>query len=288
MRIALIGADGQLGSDLGPSLSREEVIPFLWPDFDITRPALVRDRLSGLRPDIIINTAAFHRVDECEDRVEEAFSVNAFAVRELARLSKEIGAVLVHFSTDYVFDGRKGTPYVEDDPPLPLSVYAASKLAGEYFVRAICEKYYLIRTCGLYGTAGCREKGRNFVESMLLLAQSGQPIRVVADQWVTPTSTEELAARVAELLGTDRFGLYHMTNEGQCSWFEFAQAIFDFLHKPVRVIPVDSATYGARARRPAFSVLENRNAKAAGITDFSPWHEALERYLKKKGLGPPA
>jgi len=284
MRIALIGADGQLGTDLLHALEGEELFPLYYPAFDVTKPWEARQVLAEIRPEVVINTAAFHRVDECEDRIEEAFLVNAFAVRDLALACRDMDATLVHFSTDYVFDGRKTVPYVEEDPPFPLSVYGGSKLAGEYFIRAISEKYFLIRTCGLYGLAGCREKGRNFVEAMLSLEQSGKPIRVVNDQWMTPTSTEELAERVAELASSGQFGLYHMTNEGRCTWYEFASAIFSYIGKKVEIIPVDSKSFGAKARRPAFSVLENKKAKAVGLADFSPWQEALESYLRKKRL----
>lgn len=284
VKVALIGADGQLGSDLLPILPKERCIPLYYPDFDITEPRKTRDVLFAHKPDVVINTAAYHRVDECEDYPEPAFRVNALAVRDLALICSKLDAALVHFSTDYVFDGEKRTPYVEEDAPKPLSVYGVSKLAGEYFVRSICQKYFLIRTCGLYGRAGCREKGTNFVELMLHLETSGRPLRIVNDQWVTPTSTEELAARVVELIGKGRYGLYHLTNEGQCTWYEFGRTIFSLLGKTVELVPIDSQTYGAKARRPAYSVLENKRAKEIGLAGFSPWLEALKSYLKKKGL----
>jgi dTDP-4-dehydrorhamnose reductase len=284
MKVALIGADGQLGSDLLPILPKERCLPLYYPDFDITEPRKMRDILFAHKPDVVINTAAYHRVDECEDYPEPAFRVNALAVRDLALVCSELDAALVHFSTDYVFDGEKRTPYVEEDAPNPLSVYGVSKLAGEYFVRSICQKYFLIRTCGLYGRAGCREKGTNFVELMLHLETSGRPLRIVNDQWVTPTSTEELAARVVELIGRGCYGLYHLTNEGQCTWYEFGRTIFSLLGKRVELVPIDSQTYGAKARRPAYSVLENKRAKEIGLVKFSPWPEALKNYLKKKGL----
>jgi dTDP-4-dehydrorhamnose reductase len=284
MKIALIGADGQLGSDLCQTLRDELLIPLYYPEFDITRPDETRTVLREIRPDVVINTAAFHRVDDCEDLIEEAFRVNAFAVRDLALTCRDLEATLVHFSTDYVFDGRSSRPYVEEDPPQPLSAYGASKLAGEYFVRAVCEKYFLVRTCGLFGLAGCLGKGRNFVETMLHFSQDGRTLRVVNDQWVTPTSCEELAARLAEMIKTNDYGLYHMTNEGRCTWFEFASAIFDLIGRPVEIAAVDAAAFGAKARRPAFSVLENKRAKAIGLTDFSEWREALKAYLRKRGL----
>ncbi len=284
MTIALIGADGQLGSDLRRVLPAAGTIPLVFPDFDVTRPEHIHETLGRLAPDVVINTAAFHRVDECETRPHEAYLVNALAVRSLAAFCREAGAVLVHFSTDYVFDGRKTSPYTEDDAPEPLSVYAVSKLAGEGFLRDSGADYFLVRTCGLYGITGPRDKGRNFVDAMAGRADRPEPVRVVADQTATPTSTAELAVRVAALLGTRRFGLYHMTNEGACTWFEFAREIFRRLGRGPEVVPVTSEAYGAAARRPAYSVLDNRRMREAGLPEFSPWPEALGGYLRAKGL----
>src|SRR4030042_1587346 len=177
MRIAVIGADGQLGSDLVETLAGDEVLPLYSPEFDVTRPERMRRVLQALRPDTVINTAAFHRVDECEDNPEMSFRVNSIAVRDLARLASDLGFILVHFSTDYVFDGRKKAPDVEADPPTPLNVYAVSKLAGEFFLRALTEKHFLIRPCGLFREARSREKGYNFVDRMIALAEEGKPLR---------------------------------------------------------------------------------------------------------------
>jgi dTDP-4-dehydrorhamnose reductase len=286
MRIAVIGADGQLGSDVVKTLARDEVFPLYYPEFDVTRPERMRSVLQGLRPEAIINTAAFHRVDECEDNPETSFRVNTIAVRDLARLASELGFILVHFSTDYVFDGQKKAPYTESDPPNPLNVYAVSKLAGEFFVRALVEKHFLIRTCGLFGEASSREKGYNFVDRMIALAEEGKPIRVVDDQWVSPTSTAELAERTSDLIRTDRYGLYHLTSEGQCTWFQFAQEAFSLLGRRPRLEPVDSKNFAAKARRPLYSVLENKRAREIGLRDFSPWKDALRDYLGRKGLIP--
>ncbi len=283
MKIAIIGADGQLGSDLMKALKGEELFPLYFPDFDITNPPKTKKVLSKLNLEMVINTAAYHRVDECEDNPQKAFEINSIAVRDLALICQELKLTLIHFSTDYVFDGRKRTPYVEDDPPNPLNVYAVSKLAGEYFVRHILERSFLIRTCGLYGEAGCWGKGYNFVDMMISLEKERKPLRIVNDQWVTPTSTSELASRIGELIQTKHYGLYHMTNEGQCTWFEFAQMIFELMGRKADLIPLDSEAYGARASRPLYSVLENRNAKRIGLSEFSPWEEALKDYLSKKG-----
>jgi dTDP-4-dehydrorhamnose reductase len=280
MKIAVIGADGQLGSDLVKVLAGDEVLPLYYPEFDITRPEKVRSVLLAIRPDTVINTAAFHRVDECEDDPETSFRVNAIAVRDLARLAGEAGFSLVHFSTDYVFDGRKRAPYIESDPPNPLNVYAVSKLAGEFFVRALTERHFLVRTCGLFGQASCLEKGYNFVDRMIALAEEGKPLRVVDDQWVTPTSTAELAERISVLIRTDHYGLYHLTSEGQCTWFQFAQEVFSLLGRSPRLEPVSSGAFAAKARRPLYSVLENKRAKETGLRDLSPWNEALKAYLQ--------
>jgi len=282
-RIALIGADGQLGTDLRKVLAGESVAPLYYPDFDITRPDSVRARLAALRPEVVINTAAYHRVDECEDHPEQALAVNALAVRELALICRDLGASLVHFSTDYVFDGRQSRPYVEEDAPGPLMVYGVSKLAGEFFVRNALERYFLVRSCGLYGEAGCLEKGGHFVDMIFRREEQGLPLRVVADQRVTPTSTVELARAVAELIRTENYGLYHLTNEGDCSWYEFAREAFDLVGRKPKLEAVDSSAYGSKAHRPLYSVLENRKAKAVGLRPLSHWTDALRDYLRRKG-----
>ena len=284
MKIAVIGADGQLGSDLVRALARDEVCPLFYPDFDVTRPQRMRSVLQDLRPSAVINTAAFHRVDECEDDPESSFRVNAIAVRDLARLAGELGFILVHFSTDYVFDGRKRAPYVESDPPNPLNVYAVSKLAGEFFVRSLAERHFLIRTCGLFGESSSKELGSNFVDRIIALAEEGKPLRVVDDQWVTPTLTAELAERTGDLIRTGEYGLYHLTSEGECTWFQFAREVFSLLGRKPRLEPVDSKSFAAKARRPLYSVLENKRAREIGLRDFSSWKDALKAYLEKKGL----
>jgi len=281
MKIALIGADGQLGSDLLDCLTGK-ITALTYPEFDITKTGASRERLAAVDPDVVINTAAFHRVDECEDKPELSFRVNSIAVRELALICRELGAALVHFSTDYVFNGEKKAPYTERDAPDPLSVYASSKLAGEYFVRHILEKHFIIRTCGLYGKAGCWGKGANFVDSMVAFQREGRAFQVVDDQRITPTATSELAQKIRELISTTEYGLYHMTNEGDCTWYEFASAIFDILGGKADMRPVDSAGYGARARRPAYSVLENEQAARIGMKPFRQWREALSEYLSDK------
>ncbi|MBI4379777.1 MAG: dTDP-4-dehydrorhamnose reductase [candidate division NC10 bacterium] len=279
MTTLLIGANGQLGSELRHAFKDHDLVPLVRADMEFTDPAQVRNALRKYRPGLILNTAAYHRVDECEEYPERAFAVNAIAVRDLAIAAGEIGAVLVHFSTDYVFDGRQPRPYRETDPPGPLSVYATSKLAGEYFVRATLERHFVIRTCGLYGLAGSSEKGGNFAETMLRLAREGREIRVVGDQVLTPTSAKELAHKVRQVVETDAYGLYHITNSGECSWYQFAAAIFELSGIRPRLSQTTSAAYGARATRPAYSVLENANLRSLGLDDLSYWRDALKEYL---------
>lgn len=283
MKIMIIGAGGQLGSELVNLLQYDTLIPLTHLDIEMTDYQQVNDIISSNVPDVVINTAAYHRVDECEDNIEKSFSINAYAVRTLAKICNELNTTLVHFSTDYVFGGEKRTPYVEDDMPNPLSVYAISKLAGEYFVRNICSRFFLIRTCGLYGAKGISGKGGNFIELMLKLARDKRPIRVVADQVVTPTYAKELALKVSQIIRTNEYGLYHATNDGGCSWYEFAKTIFDLTCINASLSPTTAADYGARARRPPYSVLENMNLKRIGLDDMSPWKEALKEYLIEKG-----
>jgi dTDP-4-dehydrorhamnose reductase len=283
MIIALIGADGQLGTDLAAVLPAETLRPLYYPEFDVTKPEAAAARLKDLRPAVVINTSAFHRVDECEDRGEEAFRVNSLAVRDLALACRAMDAVLVHFSTDYIFDGRKASPYAEDDRPGPLNLYAASKLAGEHLLASTWEQHFIVRTCGLFGRAGCLEKGRNFPETMIWLASQGRRIRVVADQIVAPTSTRELAGNIAALIRTQAYGLYHLTSRGECSWYEFARAVLDAAGLRADLMPVASREFGARARRPAYSILSDAKARALGLPGCSDWRTALAAYMEERG-----
>ncbi len=282
MRILLLGANGQLARDLVPALAHDEVIGLSHAELDITNGPPLEAIVRKYQPACLINTAAFHRVDDCEQQVEKSFAVNTVAVHNLVRAANCAGAVVVHFSTDYVFDGSKRAAYIESDRPNPLSVYGMSKLAGEMVVRAYAEKHFLVRTCGLYGHAGSSGKGGNFVETMLRLAREGNPIRVVNDQVLTPTSTRDLAAKLAPLLHTDRHGLYHMTNVGMCSWFEFAQEIFRLVGLAPDLQPTTTAAFGAKARRPLYSVLDNKAYREAGFSDFRPWQEALSDYIRAR------
>ena len=262
-----------------------EVTPVTHEQLEICSPEAVQQEVMKARPRLIINTAAFHRVDDCEEQAEKALSVNVIGVRNLAQAAEQAGAALAHFSTDYVFGGEKRAPYTEADLARPLSMYAISKLGGEFAARRYCSRHFVIRTCGLYGMGGSRSKGGNFVETMLKLAAQKKTIRVVADQIVTPTATADLAERVLPLIESERYGLYHMTSTGQCSWFEFAAEAFRLAKVEADLQPTDSRSFGAKARRPAYSVLDNGQQRAAGIAEFRPWKEALADYMRqRKGL----
>jgi dTDP-4-dehydrorhamnose reductase len=284
--IVILGARGQLGTDLQRTLVGFRVTPLAHADLDVREAEQVRSVLGDLRPDVVVNTSAFHQVDLCEDEAAMSFAVNAEAPARLARLAAELDFTLVHFSTDYVFNGRSSRPYGEADLPGPLSVYGTSKLAGEYLVGAYAPRHYVIRTTGLYGVAGASGKGGNFVETMIRLGKAGKPIRVVEDQVMTPTATADLAGAIAALLGRDGevgYGLYHVTSAGRCSWYEFARTIFELCGMAADLSPTTSAAFGARAARPAFSVLDHGRWKTAGLAELRPWREALTGYLRAKG-----
>ncbi|MBS0203035.1 MAG: dTDP-4-dehydrorhamnose reductase [Planctomycetes bacterium] len=279
-RIAVIGARGQLGSDLITVLG-EDAIPLGHADLELTDPASIDTALGVRRPTHVINCAAYNLVDKAEEEPEAAFRVNAFGTRYLAQWCARSNVVLLHVSTDYVFglDPDRCIPWSESDATGPVSAYGASKLAGEHFVRSICPRHFVVRTCGLYGQHAPRGKG-NFVETMVRLGRERTELKIVADQRCTPTSTADLANALTKLVRTDAFGLYHATNSGDCSWFEFASEIFRVANLPVKAIPVTAAEYGAKARRPDYSVLEtSRLANVIGGR-LPTWQDALARYLQ--------
>jgi len=285
MKILLIGADGQLGTDLAKVIPKEKLIPLTIKDLDITKRGEVSQVLEKYSPDVVINTAAFHRVDDCEDQVLEAFLVNTVGVKYLTEACLRINAALVHISTDYVFDGEKKSPYVETDFPNPQSVYAISKLAGEQVVRRYLTKYFIVRSSGLYGAAGCLGKGGgNFVENMIKRAETQKELRVVTDEVLAPTYTLDLARKIYELVQTSHYGLYHIVNHGECSWYDFTVKIFELLRKKeIKILPVASAEFKTKAKRPKYSVLSNARLASLGLDDLRDWREALRAYLIEKG-----
>ena len=283
MKVALIGARGQLGTDLVQAMNGWDVVAWSHREVEVCDFSATRDALTTAAPDLVINTAAFHRVDECEVQAEKALQVNALAVRNLARICEDLGCALLHVSTDYVFGGEQRVPYAETDLPVPLNAYGVSKLAGELFVRRLCRRHFVVRSCGLYGVAGASGKGGNFVETMVRLSKEGRAIRVVDDQVLTPTYTKDLAEKIVELLRAERYGLYHITNAGSCSWYEFTKEIFRILEVNPDLAPTTAEAFGAAARRPAYSVLAHEAIAQIGLADLRPWTEAVADYLRQKG-----
>jgi dTDP-4-dehydrorhamnose reductase len=284
MRIAVIGADGQLGSDVLCAFARhgDEVCPMTHSEIEITDIDSVSRTLRETKPDVVVNTAAMHHVEKCEEQPERAYAVNALGARNLALVTRDAGSVLMHVSTDYVFDGRQGTPYEEQDAPQPLNVYGNSKLAGEYFVRSATEKHFVLRTSALYGKSACRAKGgRNFIQLMLKLARERDEIRVVDSEVVSPTSTAELAQQLVALSRCDCYGLYHATAEGSCSWFEFARAIFSLTNTADKLKVAGPNEFPAKVPRPKYSVLENKALKSHGLNRFGSWQDGLRAYLEQ-------
>lgn len=284
--VVVLGANGQLGTDLRAALGRFRVTGLTHADLDVCDSVRVQQVIGELRPDVLINTTAFHKVDVCEDEPAAAFAVNATAVYGLARLAADLGCTLIHFSSDYVFDGCAPAPYTEDALPNPVNVYGVSKLAGEHLVRRFSPQHFIIRTTGLYGLAGASGKGGNFVETMLRLARSGKPVRVVNDQVMTPTATADLAKAVVTLVereGEVPYGIYHVTSAGECSWYQFAKTIFELCRMRVDHAPITTTESGAKATRPAYSVLDHCRWIDAGLEELRPWHVALREYLRAKG-----
>jgi dTDP-4-dehydrorhamnose reductase len=282
VRVLVTGAGGQLATDLVRVLDGQDLVALSHRELEVCDPVQLRSALEAVRPDVVINTAAFHRVDDCEAEAERAFAVNTLGVRNLALACAEAKASLLHVSTDYVFDGSKRQPYLEEDAALPINVYGASKLAGELLVRALLDNYYIVRSSGLYGCAGASGKGGNFVNTMLRLAREKPDIKVVDDQRLSPTYTRDLAEKLAWLIRTEGYGLYHVTNSGGCSWYEFAYAIFEQAGLKPRVQPISTEAFGARARRPAYSVLGHGSLEHLGCDDLPHWSDALQRYLAEK------
>jgi dTDP-4-dehydrorhamnose reductase len=288
MNITVIGADGQLGSDICEVFENNHhtVKKLTISDIDISLNESVEKVLSNHTcTDFIINTAAFHHVEKCEQEIQRAFEVNAIGSLNLAKTCNKINIPLVHISTDYIFDGEKKKPYLENDAPMPLNVYANSKLSGEYFIRSTMERYFIVRVSGIYGKNMCLAKGYNFVDKMLQLAKEREFLRVVDDEILTPTPTEAIARQLETLLSAPgKFGIYHMTAEGQCSWYEFAKEIFSIAKIPIDVQKALPGEFKVKVNRPLYSVLENKFLKEQGLNIMPPWQEGLKNYLLKNHL----
>jgi dTDP-4-dehydrorhamnose reductase len=290
VNIVVIGANGQLGSDVVTAFAKNQdnVDSLMHAEIEISKLESVRTCLEKCSPAIVVNTAAMHHVENCERDPERAYAINATGVRNLALVTRDLDATLIHISSDYVFDGKKKVPYIEDDAPLPVQVYGNSKLAGEYYVRTLNPKHFVLRTSALYGKHPCRAKGGglNFVDLMLELARKSGRVRVVNDEFVTPTPTIDLARQILCLSRSDRYGLYHATAEESCSWYEFAREIFSVAEVEVKLEIAAPGEFPAKAPRPHYSVLENRGLKSIGLNMFTSWKAGLKQYLDRAVAAP--
>lgn len=280
-QILILGSHGQLGRELAALLPTEHCFLATRNDADLAVAGQADALIHRLQPSLVINCAAYNLVDQAEKSPDDAWRINAIAVRELAKACASINATLIHFSTDYVFglNTSRKEPYCETDAPGPLSTYGITKLAGEYFAQAFCPNHLVIRTCGLYGHHGAGGKGTNFVETMLRLAKSGKTIRVVNDQTLTPSSARDVAKAACSLFQSNARGLYHLTNAAECSWFNFAQAIFELSAIKADLQPISSKEYGSLAARPGYSVLRSQHAATQAL---SHWKQALQTYLENR------
>ncbi len=280
-----MGGNGQLGRDVSSAFAAagHAITSLTHEDVEISSLDSVRTSLGASRPELVVNTAAFHNVDKCEAEPGLAFAINGIGARNLAQVTEETGATLMHVSTDYVFDGKKGAPYVEGDVPAPLNVYGNTKLSGEFFVRSTNPRHFVVRTSAIYGENPCRAKGGlNFVELMLKLSKEREELRVVDDEFVTPTPTVQIAQQLVALSRSPDYGLYHATAEGSCSWYEFAAAIFDLTKTNIRLEPARPGEFPAKVQRPRYSVLENAALKARKMNTFSHWKDGLKEYLARR------
>jgi dTDP-4-dehydrorhamnose reductase len=258
-----------------------EAVGLTHADLELCDASSVDAALDRAPADIVINTAAMHNVDACEREPDKAFAINAVGARNLASAAERRRAILVHVSTDYVFDGAQRRPYVETDVARPLNAYGVSKLAGEHFVTALASKHFVVRTSGLYGAYPSRAKagGLNFVRLMLKLAREKGRVRVVTDEFVTPTYTVDLAEQILDLAGTTAYGTYHATSGGSCSWNEFAREIFRRAAPDTIVDDACAADFPRPVARPFYSVLDNAGLRRLGIDRMADWRDALGRYL---------
>jgi len=284
-RALITGGGGQLASELELLLRDDwEVAAPTRSELDVTDDGAVYRAFADLRPEVVFNCAAYHNVDACEQHETEAFDVNAKAVKRLAERCAAAGAGLVHLSTNYVFDGARPEPYAEDDVPRPRSAYAISKFAGEVAALAYCPDAVIVRTAGLYGLRGSASKGGNFVTRMVARARDGAAIRMVADQRLNPTFTGDLAAVLIEAVEGGVVGVVHLTNSGECSWYELTLAIMELAGIQAEIQPVDTSRPPGGADRPLNGVLARTRADALGLPCLRPWRDALRDYLGQADL----
>ena len=276
-KIIVTGCNGQLGRAVNLFFKDNKDISFVNTDvgeLDITNIDKVMELAREVQPYAIINCAAHTGVDACETEYDKAFKINAIGPRNLSIAARETGAKLMHISTDYVFDGKGTRPYVETDATNPQGAYGSTKLAGENFVKDFADRYFILRTAWLYGD------GKNFAKTMLRLSETNEKVRVVGDQFGSPTSASELTKAINALLFTENYGMFHATCEGSCSWAEFAGEVFRLAGKTTKVEAITTEEFGAPAPRPAYSILENRMFKLTTDFMFADWHDAIAEYMK--------
>ena len=276
MKILITGSNGMLGHDLCEVLGdSHELIPTTSKTLDITDEQQVMEVICDKKPDIVINSAAYTNVDGCEENPDLAYAVNGSGVKNLALACRKIDCALLHVSTDYVFDGSATQPIPEDGEIGPISVYGKSKLKGEEAILEILDKFFIVRTAWLYGI-----NGGNFPKTMLELAKNHSEITVVYDEVGTPTYTPDLARGIADLIETDYYGIYHLTNSGSCSWCEFSRLIFELAGAEVNVVPVTASEFARPAPRPSYSVLKNKNWIDHGFKPLRDYKEAIKEYIE--------
>jgi dTDP-4-dehydrorhamnose reductase len=281
VRAFIAGSAGQLGSALARTLGDRVVWAGGREALDVRDPEAVLREVRAARPDVVLNATAYNKVDAAETETLEALAVNAGGPGHLARAAREVGAAVVHVSTDYVFDGSKGAPYEEDDAPHPLSAYGVSKLAGEMIVAASGAPFLIVRTSAVFAAGGSRGKGGSFVERILARARAGEPLRVVDDQVLSPTYAPDLAAAIVALLEAGARGLFHVTGAAPTSWHGFAVAALRYAGVDAPVRAVKAKEFGAPAARPAYSVLSNRRYRELGLPALRSWEAALADLLAR-------
>jgi dTDP-4-dehydrorhamnose reductase len=279
VRALITGGGGQLASDL-QALLGDDAVSLSHAELDIDSPSSIDEAFSRVQPDVVFNCAAFHNVDQCEREPDQSWATNVRAVAELAKRP----AKLVHLSTNYVFDGRRSEPYGEDDLPSPRSVYALTKLAGEYSALGYADDSLVVRSGGLYGFAGNASKGGNFVQRMIGRAREQGSLRMVSDQVLQPTFTSDLAAALVEAVAADATGVVHLTNEGATSWYDFTVAIMENAGIDVPIEPVTTTIPPGRVDRPLNGVLARPRADELGLTRLRPVRDALADYMARAEL----
>lgn len=285
MRILLTGASGQLASDLVDTFSGEELLLLSHQELDVCDQTSVDGAIAWFKPELVLNTAGFHRVDACEDDIPKAYLVNAAGPAHLAAACDKHGATLVHFSTDYVFDGRKGVPYVETDETGPLNTYGISKVSGEMAVAIRCDRHYIVRTSGLFGLPTGPKTAGNFIDTMLRLAGEGKPVEVVDDQWFSPTSTRALAQQVRWLTGNGDYGTWHMTCQGECTWYQLAAAVFKTAGLKPDLSPITTEAFGGKAKRPSYTVLTSNKLPESQAVVTPHWQDEVVEYMRRWSEG---